>query len=189
MNAICESPEHEDHLFIGTDGGVYASWDGGNRWTVAQPGLPRAPVHDLAFQPREKELVIGTHGRSVWAMEVGILSDQPVITDQITLLPPDTIQHREDWSPSGWKWGKRTPRTASTWACLPQAGEAVLDITDTSGQLVLSQTLGDLNRGWQTLELPLEQDEVEWSPGQYTWTLRGADGTASEPARWVIESE
>jgi len=28
--------------------------------------LPRVPVHDIAIQQRENELVIGTHGRSIY---------------------------------------------------------------------------------------------------------------------------
>ena len=37
------------------------------------PDLPRVPVHDLAIQERENELVIGTHGRSIWVLDLNPL--------------------------------------------------------------------------------------------------------------------
>ena len=189
VNAVCESADHADHLFAGTDGGAYASWDAGATWTVAQPALPRAPVHDLAFQARERELVIGTHGRSVWVLELGVFAEQPVDAGQIALLPPDTLTHRNDWSPSGWRWGTRTPRTASTWAFLPSPGEATLEVRDAAGAVVASSAFADRPRGWQRLELALEQDGVTWQPGDYTWTLFGPDGTASAAVPWCMRSE
>ena len=44
--------------------------DGGFTWALAHPDLPRVPVHDLVIQERENELVIGTHGRSIWVLDL-----------------------------------------------------------------------------------------------------------------------
>ena len=70
VNVIREDPVVEDILYVGTDRGVYVSTDGGDSWAALQGGLPNVPVHDLVVHPRERELVAGTHGRSIWIVDV-----------------------------------------------------------------------------------------------------------------------
>ena len=60
----------ENILYVGTDRGVYVSTDRGDSWDALQGGLPNVPVHDLVVHPRERELVAGTHGRSIWIVDV-----------------------------------------------------------------------------------------------------------------------
>jgi hypothetical protein len=36
-------------------------------------GLPTVPVHDLKIHPRDAELVAGTHGRSIWIVDIAPL--------------------------------------------------------------------------------------------------------------------
>ena len=47
---------------------------GERKWSLCAT-LPTTPVHDLALHPTEHELVIGTHGRSVWALDVTGIRD------------------------------------------------------------------------------------------------------------------
>lgn len=56
-------------LFAGTEGGVFASIDGGASWHRLGEGLPVVPVYDLVIHPREGDLVAATHGRSVWILD------------------------------------------------------------------------------------------------------------------------
>ncbi len=67
INVIKEDPKSASILYVGTDGGVYASTDGGSTFMQFTNGLPMGiPVHDLAIQERENEIVLGTHGRSLY---------------------------------------------------------------------------------------------------------------------------
>jgi photosystem II stability/assembly factor-like uncharacterized protein len=67
VNVIREDPKSADLLYVGTDGGAYASTDGGRFFQLFTNGLPKAiPVHDIAIQDRENEIVLGTHGRSLY---------------------------------------------------------------------------------------------------------------------------
>ena len=67
INVIKEDPKDESILYVGTDGGMYASVDGGKSFSQFSNGLPMAiPVHDIAIQERENEIVVGTHGRSLY---------------------------------------------------------------------------------------------------------------------------
>ncbi len=42
----------------------------GLSWLSLSATLPTTPVHDLVVHPRDGEIVIGTHGRSVWVADV-----------------------------------------------------------------------------------------------------------------------
>jgi hypothetical protein len=53
--------------------GVFVSLDSGKTWTAMTGGLPHVPVHDLQVQPREGDLVLATHGRSVYLTEAAPL--------------------------------------------------------------------------------------------------------------------
>jgi hypothetical protein len=67
VNVIREDSKYDSILYVGTDGGIYVSIDAGTSFMVWNNGLPKAvPVHDIAIQQRENEIVLGTHGRSIY---------------------------------------------------------------------------------------------------------------------------
>ncbi len=67
INVVREDPKSDSILYVGTDGGVYVSFDAGNSFMLWNGGLPKSvPVHDIAIQQRENEIVLGTHGRSLY---------------------------------------------------------------------------------------------------------------------------
>jgi len=70
INVIREDHRDRDILYVGTDLGVYVTLDGGDRWISLCNGLPTTAVHDLVVHPRANELIIGTHGRSVYILDV-----------------------------------------------------------------------------------------------------------------------
>src|SRR4029077_10670483 len=71
---IREDPNHKDLLVAGTETGMYVSFNGGDTWQSFQLNLPVVPITDLAFQKREKELVVATQGRAFW-----IFDDLPLL--------------------------------------------------------------------------------------------------------------
>jgi photosystem II stability/assembly factor-like uncharacterized protein len=71
VNVIREDPTDPGILYVGTDLGVYVSGDEGESWHSLSVKLPTTPVHDLVIHPRDPEMVIGTHGRSVFVLELG----------------------------------------------------------------------------------------------------------------------
>ncbi len=67
VNVIREDPKNDSILYVGTDGGLYVSFDAGNTFMMWNAGLPKSvPIHDIAIQARENEIVLGTHGRSIY---------------------------------------------------------------------------------------------------------------------------
>jgi photosystem II stability/assembly factor-like uncharacterized protein len=69
VNVIREDPANRSILYVGTDIGVYVTKDGGKTWTVLGGNLPSCYVHDLIIHPRDNVVVIGTHGRGMWALD------------------------------------------------------------------------------------------------------------------------
>ena len=70
VNVIQEDPELPNVLYVGTDLGVYVSGNEGKSWHSLSANLPTTPVHDLDIHPRDGDLVIGTHGRSVFVLDL-----------------------------------------------------------------------------------------------------------------------
>ena len=75
VHVVREDPRNENLLFVGTDLGVYASLDRGGSWRRFMESLPTVPVHDLRIHPRDRELIAGTHGRSIWIVDIAPLQD------------------------------------------------------------------------------------------------------------------
>ncbi|MCB0374347.1 MAG: glycosyl hydrolase [Sinomicrobium sp.] len=70
VNVIREDTENEAILYVGTDNGLYVSFDRGGRWEAFGKGLPNVAVHDLVIQPEAKDLLVGTHGRSIYKTNI-----------------------------------------------------------------------------------------------------------------------
>jgi photosystem II stability/assembly factor-like uncharacterized protein len=67
INVIKEDPKNENIIYVGTDGGLYVSFNKGQSFMMWNKGMPKSiPVHDIAIQTRENEIVLGTHGRSIY---------------------------------------------------------------------------------------------------------------------------
>ena len=54
-------------LYLGTEHGIYVSFDDGANWESLRQNLPDTPVHDIAVE--ERDLVIATHGRGFYVMD------------------------------------------------------------------------------------------------------------------------
>jgi photosystem II stability/assembly factor-like uncharacterized protein len=71
LNVVREDPKYDSILYVGTDGGLYVSIDAGNSFMMWTSGLPKSiPVHDIAIQQRDNEIVLGTHGRSLYVAKL-----------------------------------------------------------------------------------------------------------------------
>jgi hypothetical protein len=75
VHVLRESSRNKDLLFTGTEHGLFVSQRGGRSWQRFGNGLPIVPVHDLVIHRRDRELVIGTHGRSVYVVDIAPLEE------------------------------------------------------------------------------------------------------------------
>ncbi len=118
VNSVAEHPAHPDLLFVGNEVGVYVTTDGGRRWT-RMANLPTVPVDDIIVHPRDDDLVLGTHGRSIWILDD--LAPLRAVTDELlarTLhlfeLDDAVVRNLTSWEPrpAGAFAGTNPPRGA-----------------------------------------------------------------------------
>ena len=69
LHVIREHPRNRDLLFAGGEFGLYISFDRGENWQELKNNLPRVPVDDIQIHPRDNDLILATHGRSVWILD------------------------------------------------------------------------------------------------------------------------
>ena len=73
VHVVREDPYNRNLLFVGTDVAAYVSTNRGQTWQRFMTGLPTVPVNDLKIHPRDRELIAGTHGRSIWIADIAPL--------------------------------------------------------------------------------------------------------------------
>ncbi len=67
---VREDPKNPNLLYAGTELGLYVSYTGGTNWIpLRMKNLPTVAVHDILIHPRENDLILGTHGRSIWIFD------------------------------------------------------------------------------------------------------------------------
>ncbi|HEX7940137.1 MAG TPA: hypothetical protein VF483_14210, partial [Gemmatimonadaceae bacterium] len=69
VRSIAEYPGAVNVLFAGTERFMYFSTDSGANWSRLGGNLPTARYDDIIVHPRTKDLVIATHGRSLWILD------------------------------------------------------------------------------------------------------------------------
>lgn len=69
VHVIREHARNPKLLFAGTERGLYISPDQGAHWSRLKLNLPTVPVDDIQIHPRDNDLVLGTHGRSIWILD------------------------------------------------------------------------------------------------------------------------
>jgi len=69
VHVIEEDTVNKNLLFLGTEFGLFVSLNGGENWMKWTHGVPTVPVRDLAVHPRENDLIIATHGRSLYIID------------------------------------------------------------------------------------------------------------------------
>ena len=69
LHVIREHPRNANLLFAGGEFGLYISFDRGEHWQELKNNLPRVPIDDIQIQPRDNDLILATHGRSIWILD------------------------------------------------------------------------------------------------------------------------
>lgn len=92
---VREDIENPDVLYLGTECAVWVSVDRGASWTRLNGNLPTVAVHEIASHRTSGEIVAGTHGRSLWVLDVTALrqiSAETVKADAFLYKPNDVVR-------------------------------------------------------------------------------------------------
>lgn len=67
---VREGSKNTNLIYAGTELGLFASYNGGGNWlSLGLKNLPTVAVHDIQIHPRENDLILATHGRSIWIFD------------------------------------------------------------------------------------------------------------------------
>jgi photosystem II stability/assembly factor-like uncharacterized protein len=69
LHVIREDINNPQLLYLGSGFGLFFSFNGGKQWIPYKKEFPTIAVRDIGVHPREKDLIVGTHGRGVWIMD------------------------------------------------------------------------------------------------------------------------
>ena len=174
VNDIVEHPEGGNLLIAGTEVGAFLSFDRGGSWVRVGGGLPHVPVDDIEIHPRERDLVFGTHGRSIYILD----DSAPLAWHDPETAGAELFEPRPAFVFLPWKHesyegqaryaGENPPSGALLTVFLPDGDESApaLQIRNSSGEVVASLGV-EARSGFQRI----------------VWDLRA--GTAPEAARGV----
>jgi photosystem II stability/assembly factor-like uncharacterized protein len=194
-HCIREDPVRRGLLYVGTENGLYVSYDDGEQWEPLQSNLPRAPVYWMVVQEHFNDLVVGTYGRGFW-----ILDDltpvqqmnQTVRDTSAHLFPPrPTYRFRPSTQPVTMpddpSDGQNPPYGAAISYYLKSApaGDVKIKIEDARGQLVRTLN-GTKNTGlnritWNLEGEPTTEVRMRTSPPYAPEIKVGPDGTRNAP--------
>lgn len=104
VNIIREDPVNPDLLYVGTDHNLYVSLDRGHSFHTLHSDFPDVPVHDLVLQSKTQDLLIGTHGRSIYKVN---MSNVQLLTTEVLA----SVVHVFDIAKKKFSknWGKQQP--------------------------------------------------------------------------------
>jgi len=169
VNVLREDSKHEQLLYAGTDHGLYVTTNGGAAWFAVCSDLPAVAIHDLVIQEREEDLVIGTHGRSIWIMDVESLREyMQQKQEKVLVFNMPTIRWRSDWGGNWSKWLEPTVPSHDIAIFSDASMKVHVDIQGPDSMMLV--TLGDveLHAGFNRIPFDLSFDERQVKPLQDT---------------------
>jgi photosystem II stability/assembly factor-like uncharacterized protein len=141
LHAVREDPARRGLLYLGTERGVMYSPDDGATWKKLQLNMPTVAVHDLAV--KGDDLVVGTHGRSIWVLDdiqpVRQMSEQITGKDVHLFTPPDAVRWRRgdgNWGSDQGSFSNPPRGTGIFYYLKDKAKELKVEILDASGRVV-----------------------------------------------------
>jgi photosystem II stability/assembly factor-like uncharacterized protein len=194
-HCIREDPTRPGLLYLGTEGGLFVSFDDGANWEPLQSNLPHAPVYWLVVQEHFNDLVIATYGRGFWILDdlaplqqmnasvrnsnAHLFTPRPAYRFRNTAVPVSV-----DYDPTA---GQNPAYGASINYYLKSApaGDVKIRIEDAKGQLVRTLTgtkTPGINRvNWDLRREQTKEVRLRMSPAYAPELRNGPEGWRLAP--------
>jgi photosystem II stability/assembly factor-like uncharacterized protein len=139
VNTVRQDPRNQDILYVGTEFGFFISSDEGQEWTRFMNGLPVVRIDDVLVHPRDNDLVLATHGRSVYIMDditsLQATTGETMAEDVHLYEPRESVrwrnrrtQGRSVTGDKNWQ-GENAPAGTAIYYWLSEAAEGDVSIT------------------------------------------------------------
>lgn len=194
-HCVREDPVRQGLLYVGTENGLYVSFDDGDKWESLQANLPHAPVYWMVVQEHFNDLVISTYGRGFWILDdltpIQQMTDNVRNANAHLFRPHATYRFRSGTVPVTMSddptAGQNPPYGAAISYFLKAVpgGDVKLRIEDAKGQTVRTingtKNVG-LNRvTWDLRGEPSKEMRLRTSPAYAPEIRVGPDGTRPAP--------
>ena len=181
-------------LYLGTEFAFWVSVDGGQSWAQFNQDLPSVAIFEVAQHESINEIVLATHGRSLWACDVSAfrqLNTKDFASKPTLLKPSDVIRWRRNSRRGGTnrRYSSNNPSSSALiWYSLAEDAEKVeLKIQDINGETVsdlTAETAAGLHRAsWSLVRTGERGRRLPIANGRYRVSLQ-VDG--SEVASQVL---
>jgi len=196
VNVVREDPKQKGLLFAGTEREVYFSIDDGENWQSLRMNMPATSIRDLVIH--EDDLVIGTHGRSIWIMDnINPLREQAKAASAekaYLFSSPVAIRVRDNMFldtpiPPEEPMGKNPPDGAILDYMIKQnVNEVTLEIVNTGGEVVRKYSSKDKAEVLDSTSMqyptywfrPAQKIETTTGHHRFIWDLRYAPPAGSK---------
>lgn len=189
-HCVREDPVKRGLLYLGTENGVWVSFDDGENWQSLQNNLPHAPVYWLVVQEQFNDLVIATYGRGAWILDdvtpLRELTPQTLNADAHLFTPRPAYRFRAITAPAtpydDPTTGENPPYGAGINYYLKAAvnGDVRITIQDSKGQTIRTlnapSTPGLHRVHWDLRDTPSKRVVYRTSPLNAPEIRVGADG-------------
>jgi photosystem II stability/assembly factor-like uncharacterized protein len=155
-NVIIQDPVNADILYCGLDNGTYTSLDRGASWHLFN-GMLNVASYDMIVHPRENELVVATHGRSVFIADVKPLQSlKNGVATPILVFAPESIKYNDKWGEREFPWDKPdNPHADILYYVGKTTGQITAEIFDEKEKSIRKLSL-DSGIGFHTLKWDLK---------------------------------
>ena len=197
---VKEDPREPRLLYAGTELGLYATFDGGAKWLpLHMSNLPWSiAVRDIVFQPQTKDLLVATHGRSLFILDdASFLSElaKPDAADHLFPVPP-AIRHAV--RPTRFAFGDKNFIGANpvygavlTFVSTSAPVDGNLEILSHDGQVIRNVPVNvhaGVNRIVWDLRYGAEKGRgAQVTPGAYSVRLHVGSATFDQPVKVVLD--
>lgn len=66
---LAEDRRDSNILYLGTETGLWVSWNKGGQWTRIKANLPTMPIYEIKQHPRDNDLILASHARGIWILD------------------------------------------------------------------------------------------------------------------------
>ena len=194
-HCVREDPVRPGLLYVGTENGVYVSWNDGDTWEPLQSNLPRVPVYWLVIQEHFNDLVVGTYGRGYWILDdltpIQQMSDSVRNANAHLFAPRATYRFRNSSQPVTMSddpsAGQNPPYGAAISYYLKSVptGDVKVIIQDSTGQTVRTltgtKTVGINRIAWDLRGEQTKEVRLRMSPTYAPEIRNGTEGWRLAP--------
>ncbi len=187
---IHEDPKRRGMLYVGTENGIYVTFDDGALWQPLQNDLPHAPLSGIVVQEHFDDLVISTYGRGFWILDdlsaLRSLTTEVIARPATLFAPRAAYRFRPITAPSSTYDDPTTGENPQYGASInyflkgPATGGVKLTIADAQGTVIRSlngTNVAGLNRlYWDLRHEPSTEVRLQTSPMFADHIVPGPDG-------------